>query len=137
VNVPEHGQDTGSAAPDVDPYEEPASPSLRIPPSVVGAFLLGVVLWLGGACLVLGSGDGEVSRSAGGDPVVVSTVANSAAPSATTAVATPLPDRTSCDEIRGTEYRSTAERDFFQINCRPTVTPTPSASATPPATPSP
>jgi hypothetical protein len=28
-----------------------------------------------------------------------------------------LPDRTSCDEIRGTPYRSAAERDFFLANC--------------------
>jgi hypothetical protein len=30
---------------------------------------------------------------------------------------TALPDRTTCEEIRGTEYRSEAERDFFRRNC--------------------
>jgi hypothetical protein len=30
---------------------------------------------------------------------------------------TPLPDRTSCDQIRGTEYRSETERQWFQRNC--------------------
>jgi hypothetical protein len=38
-------------------------------------------------------------------------------PPAATATATVLPDRTTCDEIRGTEYRSDAERDFFRKNC--------------------
>jgi len=28
-----------------------------------------------------------------------------------------LPDRTNCDEIRGTPYRSTSERDFYVKNC--------------------
>jgi hypothetical protein len=31
--------------------------------------------------------------------------------------ATPVPDRTSCDDIRGTEYRSATEREFFLQNC--------------------
>ena len=43
-------------------------------------------------------------------------VTSTAAPQAT-ATATTLPDRTTCDEIRGTEYRSEAERDFFRRNC--------------------
>jgi hypothetical protein len=30
---------------------------------------------------------------------------------------TPLPERTSCEEIRGTEYRSEQERQFFIANC--------------------
>jgi hypothetical protein len=33
------------------------------------------------------------------------------------ATETPLPDRTSCDEIRGTQYRSVTEREFFLENC--------------------
>jgi len=33
------------------------------------------------------------------------------------ATETPLPDRTSCDEIRGTQYRSVSEREFFLANC--------------------
>ena len=40
-------------------------------------------------------------------------------------------DRTSCDEIRGTAYRSPAERDFFLANCIARVAaPTTLASAT-------
>jgi hypothetical protein len=35
----------------------------------------------------------------------------------TTVPPTPLPDRTSCDAIRGTDYRSEAERTWFQQNC--------------------
>ena len=31
--------------------------------------------------------------------------------------ATALPDRTSCEEIRGTQYRSVTEREFFLENC--------------------
>jgi hypothetical protein len=33
------------------------------------------------------------------------------------ATPTTLPDRTSCDEIRGTQYRSVSEREFFLANC--------------------
>ncbi len=29
----------------------------------------------------------------------------------------PLPDRTDCEEIRGTQYRSESERTFFLANC--------------------
>jgi len=35
---------------------------------------------------------------------------------------TALPDRTACNEIRGTAYRSERERQFFLANC---LTPTP------------
>jgi hypothetical protein len=34
-----------------------------------------------------------------------------------TATPTPLPDRTDCDEIRGTDYRSPAEREFYLASC--------------------
>jgi hypothetical protein len=48
---------------------------------------------------------------------------------------TPLPDRTSCDEIRGTQYRSVTEREFFLANCIivPTVAPTTNAGDAAPA----
>jgi hypothetical protein len=39
-----------------------------------------------------------------------------------------LPDRTSCEEIYGTQFRSETERGFFFANCVPT-TPTPEAAA--------
>jgi lipoprotein-anchoring transpeptidase ErfK/SrfK len=53
------------------------------------------------------------------------------------ATSTPVPDRTSCNEIRGTEYRSSSERDFYLANCLPTPTPSPVVTATraPPAVP--
>jgi lipoprotein-anchoring transpeptidase ErfK/SrfK len=37
----------------------------------------------------------------------------------------PRPDRASCAEIRGTQYHSPAERDWYLINCRATPVPTP------------
>jgi lipoprotein-anchoring transpeptidase ErfK/SrfK len=39
--------------------------------------------------------------------------------------ATALPDRTSCAEVRGTEYHSANERQWYLANCLPTPTPTP------------
>jgi lipoprotein-anchoring transpeptidase ErfK/SrfK len=53
------------------------------------------------------------------------------------ATSTALPDRTSCAEIRGTEYRSGSEREFYLAKCLPTPTPTPVVMATraPPAVP--
>jgi hypothetical protein len=50
------------------------------------------------------------------------------------ATATRLPDRTTCSEIQGTDYRSTAERDFYRANCIATPTPQPSATPQPTAT---
>ena len=41
---------------------------------------------------------------------------------------TPPPDRTSCDEIRGTDYRSEQEQQFFSASCVPTPAPVPPAS---------
>jgi len=43
---------------------------------------------------------------------------------ATSAPPTPLPDRTNCAEIKGTEYRSAAEREWYLANCMPTPAPT-------------
>jgi hypothetical protein len=46
-----------------------------------------------------------------------------------------LPDRTTCAEIAGTEYRSGAEREFYLNNCinqnEPTATPTQNPDAPP------
>jgi hypothetical protein len=64
-------------------------------------------------------------------------------PPTPTAIATALPDRTACDEIRGTDYRSETEQEWFRANCSPVVPPStqtpPDASPTGPepgATPS-
>ncbi|HXH20514.1 MAG TPA: hypothetical protein VNN10_00680 [Dehalococcoidia bacterium] len=72
-------------------------------------FMAGLVLWVGGACLVLGSGGDDTGRPL--TPRNIST-APAARPTATT-----LPNRTNCAEIRGTEYRSEAERQWFIQNC--------------------
>lgn len=53
---------------------------------------------------------------------------------AAAATATRLPDRTTCTEIQGTDYRSTAERDFYRANCIATAAPPPSPSPSPAAT---
>jgi len=53
---------------------------------------------------------------------------------ATSAPPTPLPDRTNCEEIRGTEYRSPTERQWYLDNCVPT--PAPAGAAEPPPPPS-
>jgi hypothetical protein len=47
-----------------------------------------------------------------------------------TATLTPQPDRTNCDEIRGTDYRSGAEREFFLANCINQPEPSPTLDAT-------
>ena len=49
-------------------------------------------------------------------PVVLAPTIVAVAPSAVPSTA-PLPDRQSCGEIRGTDYRSAVERDFFLANC--------------------
>jgi hypothetical protein len=71
------------------------------------AFMIGVFLH---ACVVYavlddGGGGSEVESR----PVIVQPTA---APTATR-----LADRTNCDDIRGTDYRSNAEREWFRANC--------------------
>jgi hypothetical protein len=69
-------------------------------------FLIGVLLHACIALAVLDDGTSSVD-----------------APSRTTITTTPQPtatvvaDRTSCEEIRGTDYRSNAERQWFIANC--------------------
>ncbi len=99
------------------------------------AFLVGLALWGGIACLMLGAGGG------GGSSGVKAPAAapNSSSPAANASTPTPLPDRRDCNEIRGTPYRSSAERDFFLANCiapppteaPPTATSAPATSASP------
>jgi hypothetical protein len=85
------------------------------------AFVFGVFLH---GCVALSILDGGSSAgSAEGprptvQPAATQTAADESRP-------TPLPDRTSCAEIQGTEYRSIAERDFYRANCIPTPTPVP------------
>lgn len=55
-----------------------------------------------------------------------------------TAMPTTQPDRQNCDEIAGTEYRSETEREWYIINCSPSVeAPQPDDVYTPPVEPPP
>ena len=101
------------------------------------------------------SGDGREKSSAPAGATTLSAEVGGAQPPATPAPPTPtpepepvpLPDRTSCEEIRGTDYRSEGEHQFFVANCIPTPaplapksTPVPQPAgpaARPPATPMP
>jgi hypothetical protein len=71
------------------------------------AFVIGVLFH---ACVVYAILD-EPQRPAASAPIV--------APTSRQATPTPtrLPDRTSCAEIRNTDYRSPAERQWFLANC--------------------
>jgi hypothetical protein len=86
------------------------------------AFAFGVFLH---ACVAISILDGGNSALNGSDRQPV-------APAATQVPRTPnpegLPDRVSCDEIRGTDYRSAAERQFFLTNCVGAMIPAPSVS---------
>ena len=49
-----------------------------------------------------------------------------------------LPDRDDCESIRGTDYRSPSEREWYLANCQPTPEPTSAVPApNPPAIPGP
>ena len=85
----------------------------------IGAFVFGVALhgWVAMSILdddgTAESSNETIAATATPDPdspTVTPTVRPQATP-------TPLPDRTSCEEIRGTQYRSVTEREFFLANC--------------------
>lgn len=83
----------------------------------VVAFFFGVAVHFWVASAVLNSG-----AESSDDPVAATATADlespTEAPTASAAATnTPLPDRTECDEIRGTQYRSVTEREFFLENC--------------------
>ena len=83
----------------------------------IAAFVFGVAMHFWVATSIL-EDDGEAEQSntiaATATPEDGLTVTPTAGPRATE---TPLPDRTNCDEIRGTQYRSVSEREFFLENC--------------------
>ena len=88
--------------------------------------------------LALGMNDGtsdQPPQEALG-PDVAPTPSRSNVIVATIVPPTPLPDRTTCEEIRGTSYRSETEQTFFLANCLPTPVPTRPPPA-PPAVPGP
>ncbi len=90
------------------------------------AFVLGVLLNGYIALSVLDSRADGGSAASQDAPLIVP-----AAPTAEpTATQTPLPDRTDCDAIRGTQYRSATEREFFLVNCINLPEPTPTIDPT-------
>jgi hypothetical protein len=122
--------------------------------AILAAVILSAVMLLSDG----GEEDGELSAAATPEstevPQLAATSTHSATPvlpTATSVPATPtpvpqptevepspLPDRTDCEEIRGTAYRSEQERQFFLANCTATPTPTvstPQPTASAPAAP--
>ena len=96
------------------------------------AFVIGVLINGYIALSVLDSdddGSGGATPSSEDAPIIVPAASVEGPPTET-----PLPDRTSCDEIRGTEYRSLTEREFFLANCinLPQETPTLDPTELPP-----
>lgn len=84
---------------------------LKLPQVAIIGFVVGVAFHVCVVFAVLDDGSAATSTNRGAgttefvsNPVVTATVA-------------PLADRTNCNEIRGTDYRSAAERQWFQRNC--------------------
>lgn len=95
----------------IEPEEEPLEPPQpNIAAIAIIGFMTGLILWFGGACLVLGNGGADGSPRPG-------PAGNISTPLPPRPTATTLADRTSCGEIRGTEYRSEAERQWFRQKC--------------------
>lgn len=104
---------------------------MRIPEAlntVPRGVLIGIVpvaVFLIAAAISFGAGGGndEGGQSASLSPTVTPTLRVAQAATTPTAqpttapTATALPDRTNCNDIRGTDYRSNAERTWFQQNC--------------------
>jgi len=95
---------------------------------------------LGGACLLMFAFLATVAAACGGSAqgqrVATAVPERPSATPAATSTATPrptettLPDRLDCEEARGTDYRSPAEREWFLANC---ITPTPAPAVVQPA----
>lgn len=89
------------------------------------AFVFGVILNGYIAFSILD--DGESSASSPDESPIIVPADPTTEPTATL---TPQPDRSDCEEIRGTDYRSATERTFFLENCinqpepSPTIDPT-------------
>ena len=98
--------------------DPPPRKGLQLWQIAVIATLLGIVIH---GCIffaVIEDGDGGSLESL---PTVAPTVARPAAATSVPALA----DRTNCNEIRNTEYRSETERQWFLANCRAPIAPTP------------
>lgn len=80
----------------------------------VVAFVIGVLLHLCVAYAVLDGGSSQAK------PIRSAPITQTPTPSTSQKITpspTPLTDRTSCDAIRGTDYRSANERQWFLSNC--------------------
>lgn len=85
-----------------------------------GPMLIGIPLaaFFVAVGLVMAFSNGNDSGNTAAVPTVPVSVAQSQPIATATAVPpSPVPDRTSCDAIRGTDYRSESERQWFQQNC--------------------
>lgn len=88
-----------------------------------------VAIFLIAAAVSFGMGGGD-DNSASAQPTVTPTRPLSAAATTPTAQATPtavatataIPDRDSCEDIRGTDYQSESERTWYAENCSGTGT---------------
>jgi hypothetical protein len=96
---------------------------------VLIAFILGATAALSGVVvaglLLTSHSDEDDATPALVEPSITPAAAAAVAsaptvrPLATPVPPTQLPDRQNCDEIRGTDYRSESEREWFGENCRP------------------
>lgn len=100
------------------------------PTNIPRLALIGVVpvaAFLIAAAISFGSGGGDEDNPQAAAPTVAPTRSVAVATAVPTAAATPQPtatvlaDRTDCAAIRGSDYRSTAERDWFNKNCTGTA----------------
>jgi hypothetical protein len=82
----------------------------------IGGFLLGVLLHFYLIFAILEK-DEPAASGAPGAQTPVPAAGPAAQPGTVSGQPTPLADRTSCEAIRGTEYRSDSERLWFLNNC--------------------
>ena len=101
----------------------------------VVAFVFGVALHVYVVKSVLDSGSGSSGPTGSQQQIVVSTATSQPAVANATVTPTNAPeaDRTNCEAIRGTAYRSENERQFFLANCLTQTPPTATPAATTPA----
>jgi hypothetical protein len=98
----------------------------------VVAFVFGVALhvYIVKAVLDSGSSSSGAPTPPSQQQIAVSTATPGPGGAEATVAPTALPDRTSCEEIRGTNYRSQAEREFFLTHCLTQTPPTTAPSTT-------
>jgi len=101
-------------------------PKVNVLLIAIVAFVIGIGLNGYIALSILDDGGSSGSTPSDDAPLIVPAAAT-AVPSPT---ATPLPDRTDCAEISGTQYRSPSEREFFLSECINQPEPTPTIDPT-------